>query len=119
MPRTTIKQLEGKLHSLEGRFEGLCADYSGDLNSIKRDSKERTLDLEYFRNTVNKLNDKVDNIDVSISHIWADIIRLRANKVSKRRFKPKRTKRYKKRGLLRRVYFKLYSGTKYTLRKLI
>ena len=37
MPKTTVEQLEGKVHSLEGRFEGLCADYSGDINRINKD----------------------------------------------------------------------------------
>ena len=119
MPRTTVKQVEGNLHKLERKFKSLCKDVSGTCRTMEEDSNQRMLDLEHIRKTVNILDDKVDSINTSISHIWADIIRLRANKVSKRRFKPKRTKRYKKRGLLRRVYFKLYSGTKYTLRKLI
>lgn len=61
MPKTTVEQLEGKLYSLEGRLEGLCADYSGDINRINRD----IVPLKKRRMTIKSLETMLkDNINV-------------------------------------------------------
>ena len=114
MPRTTVKQLETKLRSLEGRFVGLCADVSGTCKVMTEDSKERTLNIEHFHNELHRLDVSLIKAHGNTNKLWAKHIALVCKVEGS-----KRPRKYKRRGLLRRIAYKLYSSVRYVSRRLI